>query len=1086
MSAGYYFFPTIANDTVVFASEDDLWSVPASGGVARRLTSNLARVTYPSLSPDGTQLAFVGYEEGQPDVYVMPSIGGQARRLSFMGGGLFQTVGWSPEGKIIFAANSGQPFRYMIYLYTLSPQGGQPERINLGPARTISYGPQGGIVLGRNTGDPARWKRYRGGTAGQLWIDPQGTGVFHPLIQLDGNLASPMWLGERIYFLSDHEGVGNLYSCLPSGEDLQRHTHHSEFYARNASSDGRRIIYHAGADLYLYNPITGTGEMIPVEFYSPQIQRNRKFVDASRFLEDWQLDPKGKSLATTTRGKLFTFGNWEGAAMQHGEPQGVRYRLPNWLNDGKRLVAVTDAAGEERFILFHADSLQPAELLPELDIGRPVHIEVNPKKDQIIFSNHRFELLFLDLKTHELKTIDRGKAERIAGFSWSPDGEWAAYSVSTSLQVAVLKLWRASTGKITPLTEPVLRDVAPAFDPEGKYLYFLSYRHFNPVYDNLHFDLNFPRGVKPFLITLQKDTPSPFIPRLKAEDEDEKEKQDEVTKEAEKADDQTQEKETEKPIQLDLEGIEQRIVAFPVNEGKYGRILGLQEGRVLYSSYPVEGAIGEPWLPGEPEAKGLLQIYKFEDQEEETLIKGISDFDLSRDASTLVYQAGSRLRVLKAGEKPDEDAGDKPSRKSGWIDLERVSVAVIPGAEWRQMFREAWRLMRDHFWTPDMSQVDWTTVHTRYLPLVDRVGSRAEFSDLMWEMQGELGTSHCYEMGGDYRPQPAHQTGFLGADFELDQKNGGWRITQILRGDVWDEQAASPLNQPGVNLQVGDRLLAINGQPLSAELSPTAALSNLAGCEVSLTVAANDGTPSRNVTVKTLFSETPARYRDWVETNRRLVHEATDGRVGYVHIPDMGAEGYAEFHRGYLAEVDREGLIVDLRYNSGGHVSSLLLEKLARRRIGYDLTRWGIPTPYPLESVMGPMVALTNEQAGSDGDIFSHGFKLMGLGPLLGKRTWGGVVGIWPRQALVDGSLTTQPEYSFWFSDVGWGVENYGTDPDIEVDNTPQDYAQGVDAQLKRSIAEIQKLLESNPPKMPDFADRPSRALPSLPANPGN
>jgi tricorn protease len=658
----------------------------------------------------------------------------------------------------------------------------------------------------------------------------------------------------------------------------------------------------------------------------------------------------------------------------------------------------------------------------------------------------------------------------------------------------VLKLWKATTAEIHPLTEPVLRDVAPAFDPEGKYIYFLSYRYFDPVYDNLHFDLNFPRGVKPYLITLQKDTPSPFVPLPKKEAPKEEEKKDgehededgEGDPEDEVKDVATEKEEKEKtaeikPLRIDLEGIQRRVMEFPVDEGRYGHVRGLKDGRVIYSMYPVEGALSEPSIQNEPPAKGSLWVYRFEQQEEEALVYGISDFEISRDASTMIIRVGNRLRVVRAGEEPNDKAGGKPSRQSGWIEVNRVSVPVVPDAEWRQMFREAWRLQRDQFWTPDMSQVDWTTVHDRYLPLVDRVGSRLEFSDLMWEMQGELGTSHCYEMGGDYRPEPTYQTGYLGADFEFDEQNKGWRIAKIVRGDPWDERADSSLNRPGVNLHEGDLLLAVNGQSLDKDYPPTAALVNLVGREVTLTILAEREKSPRLVTVKTLPSEMPARYREWVEANRRYVHETTNGRVGYLHIPDMGARGYAEFHRGYLGELDREGLIVDLRFNDGGHVSALLLEKLARRRIGYDTQRWGDPEPYPLESLLGPVVALTNEHAGSDGDIFSHGFKLMKLGPLVGRRTWGGVVGIWPRQALVDGSLTTQPEYSFWFEDVGWGVENYGTDPDIEVDNTPQDYARGVDVQLERSIQEVMRLMEVNPPRLPDFSQRPSRALPTLP-----
>ena len=1091
MPSGYFRYPTLYADNVVFVCEDDLWSVPAGGGLARRLTANLGEATRPALSADGTQLAFVGYEEGQAEIYLMPARGGQARRLTFMGGSQCLTAGWTADGKIIFANNAGQPFRSLTHLYTVDVEGNSPERINLGPAQAIAYGPSGGVVIGRNTNDPARWKRYRGGTAGQLWIDPSGSGEFHPLIDLKGNLASPMWIGERLYFISDHQGIGNLYSCLPSGDDLRRHTDHEDFYARNPSTDGKRIVYHYGADLYLYDPLANESAPVPVEFHSPQTQRNRKFVSARKYLQDWTLHPQGHHTAISTRGKVFAFANWEGAVLQHGEPAtegSARYRLPEWLNDKERLIAVTDAGGEESFVIMSRD--QEPLVLSGLDIGRPEAIAVNPKKDQIVFSNHRYELILLDLTTRELRRIDRGKAGPIAGFDWSPDGEWVAYSVSVSLQVMALKLWQATTGQSFPLTRPVLRDVAPAFDLSGKYLYFLSYRTFDPVYDNLHFDLNFPRGMKPYLITLQKELPSPFIPVPKPPEEKKEDQENGDKKDNGESNENKEEKKNGPPVQIDLEDIEARIVEFPIAEGLYGRVAGTAKGKVLYSRYPVEGALNQPWLPDEPSAKGTLLVYDFEDEKEETLVSGITDFRLSRDGKALIYRAGNRLRVLKAGAKPDNHSDDGPCRKSGWLDLGRAKVSVVPGTEWRQMFREAWRLQRDQFWTPDMSQVDWLAIHDRYLPLVDRVSSRSEFSDLMWEMQGELGTSHCYELGGDYRPEPDYAQGFLGADFVYDAAAESWRLAHIAQGDPWDENGDSPLNGPGINVRPGDKLIAINGRKLSHSLPPEACLVNLAGSELTLTVGhqpSEGSEPSegltRTVTVKALRSDMPVHYREWVERNRRRVHQATGGRVGYVHIPDMGARGYAEFHRGFLAEVDRDGLIVDVRFNSGGHVSSLILEKLARRRIGYDTSRWGQePEPYPPQSVLGPMVALTNEHAGSDGDIFSHGFKLLNLGPLLGKRTWGGVIGIWPRHSLVDGTVTTQPEFSFWFTDVGWGVENYGTDPDIEIDHTPQDYARGVDTQLERAIQETLKLMEAHPPQRPQFKDKPSRALPKLPA----
>ncbi len=1076
MPSGYYRHPTIAGDTVVFVCEDDLWSIPASGGIPRRLTSGLAEAMRPLLSPDGAQLAFAGQEEGQLEIYVMPAVGGPVRRLTYIGGVICYPALWTGDGRIIFV--NSQPFPSQTMLYSIDPAGNVPERINVGPARAVSYGPRGAMVLGRNTADPARWKRYRGGTAGQIWIDEKGDGNFHALLDMKANFGSPMWLGQRIYFISDHEGIGNLYSCLPAGDDLRRHTDHDEFYARNPSTDGRRIVYHAGADLYLFDPTKDESRAIPVEFHSPQTQRNRKFVDARKYLQDIKLHPNGEALAITTRGKLFTLNNWEGAVTHHGQPDGARYRLPTWLPDGQRLVAVSDEGNEESIVVLRADAGGEEQRMEGLDTGRIVAMAASPGKDQIAFSNQRQELLFFDLATRELRHIDRGLARPMAGFDWSPDGAWIAYSVSTSLQVMVLKLWQLETGKVFELTRPVLRDVAPSFDPQGKYLYFLSYRDFDPVYDNLLFDLNFPRGMRPFLVTLQKDQLAPFAkPKApEAKDGASKLKDDEKKQEAKPEPE-------EQRLRIDLDGIRDRVVAFPVEEGLYGAVYGAKNGKVIYSRYPVEGALAQPFPPPtEPPAKGTLYTFSYENQKEELLVSDVSSFDLSPDGAMLLYRAGNRVRVLKAAEKPDKEAGQSPSRASGWIDLDRVKVSVLPGLEWKQMFREAWRLQRDNFWTDDMSQVDWLAVYDRHFPLVDRVSSRSEFSDLLWEMQGELGTSHAYELGGDYRPKPEYWLGNLGADFEYDDEADAWRITHIVHGDAWDEHADSPLNAPGINVQVGDRVMAINGRRLSAHVTPAMVLVNLAGAEVALTVLPKGESSTRTVTVKTLRTDAPARYREWVEKNRARVYEKTAGRVGYVHIPDMGPRGYAEFHRSYLAEVDRDGLIVDVRFNGGGHVSPLILEKLARRRVGYDTSRWSqVPEPYPPESVLGPMVALTNEMAGSDGDIFSHGFKLMKLGPLLGKRTWGGVIGIWPRHALVDGTVTTQPEFSFWFQDVGWGVENYGTDPDIEVDNRPQDCARGVDAQLERAIDEILKLLEKNPPKIPSFDGKPSRAIPQLP-----
>jgi tricorn protease len=1085
---GYVRFPTIHQDTIAFVAEDDLWLVTGVGGRAERLTAGVGEVRLPRFSPDGTLLAFVGEEEGPDEVYVMPAEGDTARRLTFQGASC-KVVGWSLAGDaILFASNTGQSLSGQEFIYALSPQGGQPRKLPVGQANAISYGPRGGVVIGRNIGEPARWKRYRGGTTGHLWCDIEGNGIFQRLLQLDSNIAAPCWVGERIYFISDHEGIGNIYSCTPLGEDLRRHTEHQDFYARNLSGDGQRMVYHAGADLYLFDPNESRPRQLQVSLPGSRAQRNRKFVFAGRNLHSAALHPQGYALAITTRGKAFSFGNWEGPVVQHGAPDGVRYRLLEWLNDGKRLVAISDETGREALLVFNPEDASEPKVYLDIEFGRAVDLHVSPADDKVAITNHRNELIVVDLEASSARVLDRSDYDRIQGAAWSPDGRWLAYGFTGLQRKTAIKLCNVESGETCMATDPILRDFSPAFDPEGKYLYFLGQRILNPVSDNLQFEWSFPRGVKPYTIMLQRDLKSPFIPEPKAPGDKDKEQGKENGVEKEKADESAKETgeepdDTKKddagtgkstPIVIDLDGITRRVVAFPVSEGLYTRVLGIK-GKALFLSFPIEGTI-DLTFSSVHEPKGRIDSIEFETQKQEFLMDGVESFKLSRDAKTLFYRSNSRLRVLKAGDKaPRGEPPDRTNRDTGWIDLNRVKVSVQPAAEWKQMFAEAWRLQREQFWTEDMSGIEWEKIYAQYAPLVERVSSRSELSDLFWELQGELGTSHAYEWGGEYRPIPNYQQGHLGVDWNYDEEHQRYRIAHIVWGDPSDSKATSPLTSPGLNIQEGDAVLAINGQRVTPERGPAELLVSQANNEVQLTIESASSGETRVVSVKALGNEMPARYREWVDKNCRYVHEQTQDRVGYIHIPDMGYRGFAEFHRSYLAEYDYPALLIDVRHNGGGMVSGLLLEKLARRRIGYDFSRWGQPEPYPAESPRGPMVALTDEHSGSDGDIFSHSFKLMKLGPLVGKRTWGGVIGIHPRHRLVDGTMTSQPEYAFWFKDVGWNVENYGTDPDIEVDIAPQDYVNGIDPQLDRAIAEALRMIEETPALEPDPGERPRK-----------
>ncbi|MEU6728100.1 S41 family peptidase [Nonomuraea wenchangensis] len=1041
MSA-YLRFPSVFQDVVVFAAEDDLWMVSAQGGRAFRLTAGLAEAGYPRISPRGDQLAFVGREEGPEEVYVMPASGGAARRVTFHGARCTVT-GWDPEGRILYASDQSQPFEGRKWLHRVRP-GEVPERLPYGPANSIAYGPGGMIVLGRNTADPARWKRYRGGTVGDLWIDPTGGGEFRRLIRLPGNLASPCWSGGRVCFISDHEGVGNVYSCLPDGGDLRKLTHHDDYYARNLSGDGHRLVYHAGADLYLLEP----GERprrLEVALASSRTQRNRRFVEAADYLDSATLSPDGSALAITARGKAYTMAGWEGPVRRQGAEDGVRYRFLTWLNDGVRLIAAaSDDDVEERLVVLESGEGGPGAEVARL--GRITALVPDPAHDRVAVVNHRYELHLLDLATGRCDLVEANPYGSPEDPAWSPDGTWLAYAAPLNAQTTAIKLHHPESGRTVQATEPVLIDSMPAFDPEGRYLYFIGQRTFSPVYDQLQFDLGFPLGTRPYVVALRADVPDPFVPRqrpLERKDDDED------------GDEEDDGEERPEALRVDVDGLARRVTAFPLPEGRYERVAGLK-GKALILTSPVEG-------------DNVLHLYDFAKNDNETFAEGVTDFELGRDHRTLLYRTGSRLRVVKAGEVPGHD-DDRPGRESGWIDLSRIKVSVCPEAEWRQMFREAWRLQRENFWTEDMAGVDWPAVYDRYQPLVDRVTTRGEFSDLLWELHGELATSHAYESGGEYRPGPDYTQGKLGVDWE--RHDGVYHIASLVTGDPWDPKATSPLNRLGLDVRPGDAVLAIDGAPIGDGVAtPNERLVNQAGEEVELTL--RRGEKVFAVTVRTLADEQPARYRDWVNLNRARCHQRSGGRVGYLHVPDMGPDGFGEFHRGFLAEHDRHALIVDVRFNGGGHVSALLLEKLARRRLGYDYPRWGAAEPYPPESPRGPLVAIANEWAGSDGDIFSHTFKLLKLGPLVGKRTWGGVIGIWPRHQLADGTVTTQPEFSFAFDDVGWQVENYGTDPDIEVDITPQDYARGVDTQLERAIDVALELLAEHPPHTPDPRHRP-------------
>ena len=1024
----YLRHPSVAGDRVAFVAEDDVWVGPI-GGRATRLTTADGVASFPRLSPDGTQVAYSLQYSGSTEIYVVDADGGEPRRLSWLGALSFAR-GWLPDGRVVFTSDAGEPFRQTYGLHAVSPDGGLVEPLRLGPARDIAIDSDGTLVLGRNTLDPARWKRYRGGQGGRLWVDVKGKGRFKRLLHDLPNVASPMVLDGRVWFLSDHEGTGNLYSCRRDGGDLRRQTDHDTYYARWATTDGKRIAYQSAGDLWIYDPATDGGTRLDVSVpASGRRSRPVRAKAADSFgvagrAPTYDLSADGRRAAVEVRGRVADFGVVRGAVRTTSGP--ARRRLPRFLPNGSVLV-VRDNALE-------VDGR--AIPLP----GRPADVAVSPTGTHAAVATHEHDLLLVDLAENKTDTIDRSDQGVMGGPTFSPDGEWLAYTTATSgAFIRQLRLMELATGRITEVGRAEFGDSRPSFDPTGRYLWFLSARGFAPVADEMGFELHFPRPVRPFVVTLRAADPDPFhVDTVVAEPG---------------------------PVQIDLEGIADRVRAVPVPAGRYGQLVAVRGGVVLRSD-PIEGQVDFALVATKIPAPSEVLYVTIGEGKTHTLAGDVTDFVASADRRHLLIRKGRDLHRL-------EVAADPPPTVE--VKLDRVAVKVDRGQEWRQIFDEAWELMARFFWTEDMGRVDWKAVRARWEPIVERLGSRAELSDVIWEMYGELGVSHAYEFGGDYDLAAGEALGSLGADLDWDGK--GWRIERILEGDPWDPDRSSPLRGPGLQVRPGDRIDQAAGQSLDADLSPRAALSGQSGREVS--VQLSRGRTKFEIEVKTLSDERPLRYRDWVTANRRRVHEATAGRCGYVHVPNMGNPGFAEFHRAFYAELGRDALIVDVRFNEGGYVSTLLLEKLLRRRLGWMEFRWQKPQPYPRQAVNGLIVGMCNEHTGSDGDLFSHAFRMHGIGPLVGTRTWGGVIGIDVKELHSDGTLTAQPELAHWFPDVGWDLEGTGAEPTHPVDVHPGDEAEGVDRQLDEALRLVAKDLKRHRPQLAD-TPRADRRAPSM------
>jgi tricorn protease len=1059
MTEAYLRFPHLHADLITFIAEDDVWLAPVEGGRAWRVTADQVGAERPRFSLDGSTLAWVSWRDVEPEVHVAPVDGGSGRRLTYWGDVRTTVLGWTPDGDVLAATATGQASIRRTWAYAVPPGGGPARRLPYGPVGDLAFGPDGAVLLGSVISrEAAWWKRYRGGTAGKLWLDASGTGEFARILsEVDGNLDAPMWWRGRVAFLSDHEGVGSVYSCAPDGSDLRRHTE-TEFYARHASTDGERVLYQSAGALWLLTDLDAAPVRLDVRLSGPRGGRDPYPLRAEDGLGDVAPDRTGRASAVEVRGTVHWLTHRDGPARALAAEPGVRARLPRVLGTD-RVVWVTDADGEDALEIAPIDGsaagAQPRRIGGG-QLGRVLELEASPDGRRLAVTTHDGRVLLVDPDGGGVRELVRAAERDPAGLAFSPDSAWLAWSHPGPDPLRHIRMANTSDMSIVDVTPLRFSDSDPVFTSDGGSLAFLSERSFDPVYDAHVFDLSFANGSRPYLVPLAAAMPSPFAPELHGrpagDPEDGKSKRD------------GEDSEDPPRTNVDLDGLTDRVVAFPVPAARYANLRAIKDG-VLWTRQPITGVLGDDLAsPGDDEPDAVLERYDLVRRRLSTMVTGLERVWTTGDGERVVVWDGDRLRVLPHDRKSDSDDDDDTDIR---VDLGRIRVQVDPAAEWRQSFDEAGRLMRDHFWRADMGGVDWAAVLDRYRPLVETLGCHDDLVDLLWEVQGELGTSHAYVTPPSGEREHERRLGLLGADLTRDA-DGVWRIETVLPGEQSDPKARSPLRAPGVAVRPGDAVLAVDGRPVSAELGPAPLLVGAAGNPVELTIGPAGGGAPRRVVVVPLLDDIPLRYQAWVADRRAYTHSVSDGRVGYVHVPDMMAAGWAQLHRDLRLEVRREALIVDVRENRGGHLSQLVVEKLARTVIGWQIARDNhYAEPYPQDAPRGPVVAVANEFSGSDGDLVNAAIKALGIGPVVGTRTWGGVIGIDMRYHLVDGTLVTQPRYASWMRGPGWSLENHGVDPDVEVITSPQDHAAGRDPQLDTAIRLALDTLTEHPAAVP-------------------
>lgn len=1102
-------FPDISSDQIAFSYGGDLWLVSRQGGTARRITTHPGLELFPKFSPDGSKIAFTAQYDGNFNVYVMPSEGGDPKQLTFNPGGgpLNERMGihnqvltWFPDSKrIVYLSRRDTYNDWFGRPFVISTDGGLTERLPIDKGGVMSFSPDGeSMAYNRIFRNFRTWKRYTGGMAPDISIYNFKTNQIEQMPHTEWTDTFPMWHGDTIYFDSDRgsEHRLNLYSYSLKSKEIRQLTHFTDFDVLWPSLGPDAIVFENGGYLHLFDLKTEKEQKLAIYLPGDQELARKHWADVARLITSFDISPDGKRALLSARGDVFTVPAKEGSVRNLTHTTGIRERDAAWSPDGRWVAYMSDRTGEDELYIAPQDGMSPETRITTDGSMYRLAPVWSPDSTKLLYANKDCRLYYVDVKQKKPVLIDRNRYADLGEYIWSPDSRWVAYGKNASNHNEWLSFYSLDSSKVTPVTTDFYNSHSPAFDPDGRYFYFLSERDYNEVLGVFDMEFANPKATRVYATTLRADAPSPFAPES-----------DEVTikppatptpvppgaappaqpagpgtaaeekKETKPAAGAEQPK--KEPFRIDLDGIGNRVVALPVPYGNYGGLLGASD-RVFYVSAPVTGLSGP--LPGEGPA---IHVFDLKERKDHVLVDGASNYALSFDGTKLLYsappQGGASVYGIVDAKVPE---GAAPPHKvgDGALNLAHLQMEVDPRAEWKQMFNEAWRQERDYFFEAKMNGVDWAAQRDKYAQLLPYVADRYDLTFIIGEMIGELSNSHTYVGGGDTPDLHPVNIGLLGAEFEADTARGLYRFKKIYPGENWNPTLRSPLTEPGVGVKEGDYLLAVNGRPLRVPQNPDEAFLNTANENVTLTVNSKAGEEgARQVVVRPLSDDFGLHELDMIDTNRHKVDEATGGRVGYVYLPDMGAPGLNEFVKQFFPQIRKEGMIFDVRYNGGGFVDQLIFERLRRVLAGMGTARNFETGTLPDPVFYGHMICITNHYAASDGDFFSYFFKKYNLGPLIGERTWGGVRGIRGEIPLMDGGYITRPEFSLYGLDSQWLIENKGVAPDIEVDNQPDLVMAGHDPQLEKAIELVMKEIQEHPKKLPPAPPD----LPAYPAGPG-